>query len=138
MIMEIIDMTVKMAISKILALIYGAIGAMVFWMGLHLIPKLIKDPSIYVGLLAVAFMAMGGLLCFVIYRIIRYYTEGGIEALSALLGFTLYILSDKAIVKYTPYRQLSVDTIAFGVSMMFPVILGYISYRVAFAYLKKK
>lgn len=131
-------MTIKMAISKILALIYGAIGAMVFWMGLHLIPGLIKDPSIYVGLLAVSFMAMGGLLCFVIYKLIRYYTEGGIEALSALLGFTLYFISDKAIVKYTPYRHAAVDTVAFGVSMMLPVIIGYLTYRIAFAYFRKK
>ena len=131
-------MTIKMAISKILALIYGAIGAMVFWMGLHLIPGLIKDPSIYVGLLAVAFMAMGGLLCFVIYKLIRYYTEGGIEALSALLGFTLYFISDKAIVKYTPYRHAAVDTVAFGVSMMLPVVIGYLTYRIAFAYFRKK
>ena len=69
---------------------------------------------------------------------IRHYTEGGIEALSALLGITLYFISDKAIVKSTPYRLAAVDTVAYGVSMLLPVILGYITYRIAFAYFRKK
>ena len=136
--MEINVMPIKMVIAKILALFYGAIGAMVFWMGLYIIPGFIKDPNIYTGLLSIAFMAIGGLLCFIIYKVIRYYTEGGIEALSALLGLTLYFISDKAIVKYTPYRHEAVDTVVFNVSMMLPVILGYITYRIAFAYFRKK
>ena len=131
-------MPIKMVIAKLLALFYGDIGAMEFWMGLTIIPKLFKDPDIYGGLLAAAFMAIGGLLCFIVYKVIRYYTEGDIEALSALLGITLYFISDKAIVKYTPYRHATVDTVVFGVSMMLPVILGYITYRIDFAYFGKK
>ena len=131
-------MPIKMVIAKLLALFYGAIGAMVLWMGLTIIPDFFKDPDIYGGLLAAAFTAIGGLLCFIVYKVIRYYTEGGIEALSALLGITLYLISDKAIVKYTPYRHAAVDTVGYGVSMMLPVILGYITYRIAFAYFRNK
>ena len=131
-------MPIKMAIAKILALFYGVIGAMEFGLGLHIIPGFIKDPSIFAGLLAIAFMAIGGLLCFIVYKVIRYYTEGGLEALSALFGLTVYFLSDKAVVKHTPYRHEAVDTLSFGVSMMLPIILGYIVYRVAFAYFRKK
>lgn len=131
-------MPMKMAIAKLLALFFGAIGVMEFGMGLSIIPKLFKDPDIYGGLLAAAFMAIGGLLCFIVYKVIRHYTEGGIEALSALLGITLYFISDKAIVKSTPHRLAAVDTVAYGVSMLLPVILGYITYRIAFAYFRKK
>ena len=130
-------MTFKRALATGLALIYGILGVLELWAGLTLVPAFVREPSIFTALIAVAFASIGGILCYVAHQIIRRHTEGALRALSVLLGFTVYFLSDQAIAP-TPFRHATSNTLAHGASVLLPIPLGYVAYRLAFGYFRKK
>lgn len=130
-------MTFKRAIATLLALAYGVLGVSVLFMGLSLIPGFFREPSLFTALIAIAFASIGGILSYVVYQIIRHHTEGALQALSTLLGLTVWSLSDQAIAR-TSFRHEASVTLAFGVSVLLPILLGYVAYKFAFGYFRKK
>ena len=130
-------MTFKRALATGLALIYGVLGVLELYAGLSLIPGFVREPNLLTAFIAIAFASIGGILCYVAHRIIRHHTAGALQALSALLGFTVYFLSDQAIAP-TSFRHAASNTLAHGVSVLLPIPLGYVAYRLAFAYFRKK
>lgn len=130
-------MTLKRAIATGLALVYGVLGVMELGAGLSLIPGFVREPSLFTALIAIAFTSIGGILCYVVYQIIRHHTEGSLQALSALLGFTVYFLSDQALAR-TAFRHAASNTLAHGVSVLLPIPLGYAAYRLVFNWFRKK
>ena len=130
-------MTFKRAIAIGLALAYGILGIMELCAGLSLIPVFIREPSLFTALIAIAFAAIGGILCYVVYQIVRHRTEGSLQALSALLGITAYFVSDQALAR-TAFRHAASDTLAHGVSVLLPIPLGYVAYRLAYGWFRKK
>ena len=131
-------MTFKRAVATLLALVYGALGVSIIVLGLHFLPVFIREPSLFIVLIAVAFASIGGILCYVVYQIIRHHTEDSLKALSALLGFTVYMLSGQAIKRFPLYRHDTTSPLADGVSILLPVLLGYVAYKLAFGYFRKK
>ena len=130
-------MTFKRAIAIGLALAYGVLGVMELCAGLSFIPVFVREPSLFSALIAIAFAAIGGLLCYVVYQIVRNHTEGSLQALSALLGFTVYFLSEQAFAR-TAFRHAASNTLAHGVSVLLPIPLGYVAYRLAYGWFRKK
>ena len=130
-------MTLKRAIATGLALAYGVLGVMELCAGLSLVPVFVREPSLFTALIAVAFTAIGGILCYVVYRIIRHRAEGDLQALSALLGITAYFLSDQALAR-TAFRRAASNTLAHGASVLLPILLGYAVYKLALGYFRKK
>ena len=131
-------MTFKRAIATLLALVYGVLGVLELYAGLSLIPRFVREPSLFIALIAIAFASIGGILCYVVYRIIRHHTEDSLKALSALLGFTVYLLSGQAIKRFPLYRHDTSRFLADGVSVLLPILLGYVAYKLAFGYFRKK
>ena len=130
-------MTMKRAIATLLALAYGFLGVAELLLALHILPFLIREPGLVNGFLAVGSATVGGLLCAIAYQVVRHPTEGALEALSALLGLTVYFLSDQALAR-TAFRHAASNTFSHGVSVLLPIPLGYVAYRLAFAYFRKK
>ena len=130
-------MTLKRAIATLLALVYGVLGVSELLLGLHILPVLIREPSLMAGFLAIASTTVGGLLCVIAYQVIRHHTEGALQALSALLGFTVYFLSEQAFAR-TAFRHAASNTLAHGVSVLLPIPLGYVAYRLAYGWFRKK
>ena len=131
-------MTFKRAIAIGLALAYGVLGVMELCAGLSFIPVFVREPSLFTALIAIAFTAIGGLLCYVVYQIVRHRTEGSLQALSALLGLTAWFLSGQAIKRFPLYRHDTSRFLADGVSVLLPILLGYVAYKLAFGYFRKK
>lgn len=131
-------MTFKRAIATLLALAYGVLGVSVLFMGLSLIPGFVREPSLFTALIAIAFASIGGILCYVVYQIIRHHAEGSLQALSALLGITVYLLFGQAIERFTPVRHDAASSLADGVSILLPILLGYVAYKLALGYFRKK
>lgn len=130
-------MTFKRAIATGLALVYGILGVAELLLGLHVLPVLIREPSIVAGFIAIGSTTVGGLLCVIAYQVVRRCTEDSLQALSALLGLTVYFLSDQALAR-TAFRHAAANTLAHGVSVLLPIPLGYVAYRLAFGYFRKK
>lgn len=131
-------MTLKRAIATLLALVYGVLGVSELLLGLHILPVLIREPSLMAGFLAIASTTVGGLLCVIAYQVIRHHTEGALQALSALLGLTAWFLSGQAIKRFPLYRHDTSRFLADGVSVLLPILLGYVAYKLAFGYFRKK
>ena len=130
-------MTFRRALAIGLAGIYGILGVLELWAGLTLVPAFIREPSLFTAFIAIAFASIGGILCYVVHQIIRHPAEGSHRALSALLGFTVYFLSDQASAR-TSFRQAASNTLAHGASVLLPILLGYVAYRLAFGYFRRK
>lgn len=130
-------MTIKSAIATGLALAYGILGVTELLLGLQILPVLIREPSLIAGFLALISTSIGGVLCIIAYQVIRRRTEGSLQALSALLGLTAYFLSDQALAR-TAFRHAASNTLAHGVSVLLPIPLGYVAYRLAYGWFRKK
>lgn len=130
-------MTIKSAFATGLALAYGILGVTELLLGVQILPVLIREPSLIAGFLALISTSIGGVLCIIAYQVIRRRTEGSLQALSALLGFTAYFLSDQALAR-TAFRHAASNTLAHGVSVLLPIPLGYVAYRLAYGWFRKK
>ena len=131
-------MTLKRAIATGLALVYGVLGVMELLLGLQILPVLIREPSLIAGFLTITSTTVGGLLCVIAYQVGRHHTEGALQALSALLGLSTWFLFGQAIERFTPLRHEEVNTFAFGVFILLPILLGYAAYKLAFSFFRKK